>query len=414
MDRVLHSAGWDEMAAGLNALDQALASRDATWKDGEGTKQLILRLANVPFGQRDWTIDPAYLEALGKTFGAGLRLVDYAADAEAARRTINALGQRSDGRPDQGAAVATGHHGDTRLTLVNAIYLKAQWTEWFADDLTKPVAFTRFDGSRVDVPMMKRFGGQSLPFAQGDGWKATQLEYLAPNDASRLAMLLVRPDDLRSFEAGLTAGQLRRIAAAVDGGMPKDIDCPGVPHDQQDAGCYEFDLTLGLPRFSVGTRASLPKVLQGLGMPLAFDSGAADFSGIHTPGPLYIGSVIHEANIDVDEKGTEAAAATAVGMDTGGGPSAGEGHHAALRPPVPVLRARRPDRRDPVHGSGHRPIDHAQVAGRSRTTRPSRRAAARLTTARASPGSPPGSRPPARGTPARRGADGARAGPHRG
>ncbi len=170
--------------------------------------------------------------------------------------------------------------------------------------------------------MMKRFGGQSLPFAQGDGWKATQLEYLAPNDASRLAMLLVRPDDLRSFEAGLTAGQLRRIATAVDNGFPKDIACPGVPADQQDAGCYEFDLTLGLPRFSVGTRASLPKVLQALGMPLAFISGEADFSGIHTPDPLYIGSVIHEANIDVDEKGTEAAAATAVGMDTGGGPSA--------------------------------------------------------------------------------------------
>lgn len=321
IDRVLHTTGWDELSTDLNALDQALTSRDASWNDGDGTKELKLRLANVPFGQRGWAIDPDYLEALGATFGAGLRLVDYAADKEGARRTINAwVSDRTAGRIKEllsPADIST----ETRLTLVNAIYLKAQWADWFDEDQTEPIAFTRFDGSRVDVPMMKRWGGQSLPFAQGDGWKATQLEYLAPYGSPRLAMLLVRPDDLRGFEAGLTAAKLARITAKVEDGLPKDIDCPGVPADQQDAGCYEFSLNIALPRFSAGTRASLPALLQGLGMPLAFVAGEADFSGIHTPDPLFISSVIHEANIDVDEKGTEAAAATAVGMDTGGGPS---------------------------------------------------------------------------------------------
>jgi serpin B len=99
------------------------------------------------------------------------------------------------------------------------------------------------------------------------------------------------------------------------------LDCPGVPANQQDAGCYAYDLRLSVPRFGIETRADLNKLLIDLGMPLAFDGGAADFSGIHTPGPLYIGTVVHQATIDVDEKGTEAAAATAVGMDTGGGPS---------------------------------------------------------------------------------------------
>ena len=99
------------------------------------------------------------------------------------------------------------------------------------------------------------------------------------------------------------------------------MDCPGVPADQQDAGCYAYDLTLSMPRFGIETRANLNQILIALGMPLAFAT-AADFSGIHTPGPLYIGTAIHQANIDVDEKGTEASAATAVGMDTGGGPSA--------------------------------------------------------------------------------------------
>ena len=75
-----------------------------------------------------------------------------------------------------------------------------------------------------------------------------------------------------------------------------------------------------MPRFGIDTRANLNSVLKALGMPRAFETDA-DFSGIHKGDPLYIGSVIHQANIDVDEKGTEAAAATAVGMDTGGGPS---------------------------------------------------------------------------------------------
>ena len=79
-----------------------------------------------------------------------------------------------------------------------------------------------------------------------------------------------------------------------------------------------------LPRFSAGTQAFLADVLKSMGMPLAFTAGVADFSAIHVPKTdekiLYIGTVIHQANIDVDEKGTEAAAATAIIQQaTGGG-----------------------------------------------------------------------------------------------
>jgi serpin B len=77
-----------------------------------------------------------------------------------------------------------------------------------------------------------------------------------------------------------------------------------------------------MPRFGIETRAEMKTILTALGMPQAFQAGAADFTGINGTEPLFISTVIHQANIDVDEKGTEAAAATAVGMDTGGGPSA--------------------------------------------------------------------------------------------
>jgi serpin B len=80
-----------------------------------------------------------------------------------------------------------------------------------------------------------------------------------------------------------------------------------------------------MPRFAIETRVALKDVLGAIGVPLAFDPSRADLTGIHVPAPgegrPYISAVIHQANIDVDEKGTEAAAATAVGVDTGGGPS---------------------------------------------------------------------------------------------
>lgn len=116
------------------------------------------------------------------------------------------------------------------------------------------------------------------------------------------------------------ADRLRKITAAASR-PPELVDCPGVPADQQDAGCYRYALHLHMPRFGIETRAEMSKILAGMGMPLAFDSAMADFSGITTKDALYIGMVMHQANIDVDEEGTEAAAATAVGMDTGGGPS---------------------------------------------------------------------------------------------
>lgn len=91
MDRVLHAAGADAQGAGLNALDAALPSRSGTFSDTMGKPvDVALRIANAPFAQRGERWETAYLEALGSRYGASLRLVDYRADPEAARQTINA------------------------------------------------------------------------------------------------------------------------------------------------------------------------------------------------------------------------------------------------------------------------------------------------------------------------------------
>ncbi len=180
--------------------------------------------------------------------------------------------------------------------------------------------------SSGEIPLIGDiWAGTLLPYASGTGWRATELRYAGGpryGDAP-LAMTFVLPDDLPAFEASLTAAQLSRITAALAAqrtALTRTAPCPG--ENPLGCECSPYGVDLFLPRFSIDTRAGLNDALRALGMPLAFDP-SADFTGIHQRIPpvdqLYISTVIHQANIDVDEKGTEAAAATAVAMTTGGG-----------------------------------------------------------------------------------------------
>jgi serpin B len=328
MDAVLHTSGWDDLGPGLNAVERALTSRNAMWQDeyhDPPTRELALRIANAAFAQGDWAIERSYLERIGATFGAGVRLVDYIADYEAARKTINAwVSDQTKKRIPE--LIPEGMLDDlTRLVLVNAIYLKAGWENEFSKDATEPKPFTRLDGSLVKVPTMQQFGGQTIPYARGNGWQATELRYRGRDWSTPLAMTLILPDDLPAFESKLTASQLGRITATLESERERlGVITPGTSGEMCDMGTWPYQVEVFLPRFSAGTQATLADVLKSLGMPVAFTGGVADFTAIHVPKTdaeqLFIGTVIHQANIDVDEKGTEAAAATAIIMQaTGGG-----------------------------------------------------------------------------------------------
>lgn len=293
INAVLH----DLVSAGeigpIDSLDQALASRSGTFKDAAGGEhQVILTIANSTFGQRDLAIEPAYLDALARGFGTGLRVVDYRADPEAARALIN--GWVADQTAQRIAQLLEQEDitQATRFVLVNAIYLKAAWLTPFAEEKTLAAAFTRADGATIQVSTMS--GSTSLHYAAGDGWQAVELRYIG----NELAMTIVVPVDLAAFSASLSLDGYKDIVSALESRR----------------------VTLTIPRFSFTTKQDLAPVLGELGMPLAF-SPQADFSGITTQERLNISKVIHEADIDVDEKGTEAAAATAVVMGDIGGPA---------------------------------------------------------------------------------------------
>lgn len=295
MDTVMHGVGADAMGTSINALAAALESRNGTFTAADGSNQPVsLHVANSAFGQQDLTFEADYLNALASRFGAGVRLVDYKKDYEAARALINRwVSDQTEARIPQLLEAGT-LDAMTRLVLVNAIYLKAPWLTPFIKDGTKPGAFTRADGTVVQAPLMTG-ATTSLRYAKGAGWQAVELPYLGGS----LAMTLIIPDDLSTFEASLDGGKIADIIAGM------------TPHTVQ----------VTMPRFDIENATDLGAELVQMGMPLAFDAGAADFSGMTTQEKLFISAVIHQANITVDESGTEAAAATAVIMDTTSAPA---------------------------------------------------------------------------------------------
>ena len=284
MDTVLHSAAGSGDGNGINSLDQPLAGFSGTFKDANGKdQQLTLRIANAPFAQSGLQLQQPFLDTLASKYGAGLRLVDFAERPDRRLQADRRLGQR----PDRGAdpeAARQPRLGDT--TRPGERHLpQGPMADALRQNDTKTAPFTRSDGSQVSVPTMSL----DLPegsYASGTGWQAVELPYAGGS----LAMTIVVPDDLATFEAGLDAGRFSEITAAL--------------------GPAAVDLTL--PRFKIETKSDLSSVLAGMGMPLAFDGNRADFSGITTQEQLYISKVVHQANISVDEKGTEASAATAV------------------------------------------------------------------------------------------------------
>lgn len=324
MDKVLRVSGWDRLGTGLNALDQELASRDAAWTDYDNKQHwLKLRTANMGFAQEGYPIDPEYLKRVAGTFGAGAGLVDYIHDKDGALAAINGwVSRQTVGRIPKLLAPENLTEA-TRLVLVNAIYLKAEWESPFDPGNTAKRAFTTLAGKTVKVPTMARTGNQDMVVATGDGWRATELRYRGGEGESPLAITLILPDDLRAFERSLTPDLLAKVQARIRAQAKGQKEVRYAGSGDMDCGEYAYNVQLFLPRFGTDTRAELNKPLMAMGMQQAFDPLLADLSGITAADQLYIAMVVHQANIDVDEVGTEAAAATAVGVDTGGctGPS---------------------------------------------------------------------------------------------
>jgi serpin B len=279
----------------FNDLDLKLESR-ARGGQGSDGKGFRLRVVGSTWAQKGFAILDAFLDILAEHYGAAVHLVDFAADAEGARCTINAwVEDETEDRIrellPQGAIDSA-----TRLVLVNAVYFNAAWAEQFKKDSTRNETFYRLDDSGVSVSMMHQ--QESLRYAAASGWEAVELPY----EGDELAMLIVVPERGRfvELERALDADRVSGIVGAL----------------------ASRSVTLGLPRWTLeGASFSLKRALSDLGMPAAFMADA-DLSGIDGRRDLFISDVLHQAFVKVDEAGTEAAAATAVPISLTSAPSA--------------------------------------------------------------------------------------------
>ena len=290
LELVFGGTGIERVNGGLNALTTHLESLAGEVEKSEGTRtELVLDAANALFGQRGLTWGEPFLETLAASYGAGMNVVDWAGDTEAARRAVNAwtAKQTRDKIPE--ILPVDSVDPDVRLVLVNTLYLKAPWDRPFDQGRTEDGAFTLLDDSRVDVPLMTSHDPVGDAYAEGAGWTAARLAYAG----GEVAMTVVVPDPGRFDE------------------VEKDVVGRG-------AGVFLSALqpdavVVTLPSWTFRSPASLGAPLETLGVELPFRR-EADFSAMTTDEPVHVGAVVHEVFIAVDEEGTEAAAATAVGM----------------------------------------------------------------------------------------------------
>ncbi len=291
--RVLHLDSSPEVAA------DALRSLSAMLHALTTGESVTLRAPNTVWVQSGLPLRP---EFTGQLTGAAATLADadFAGAPDAARAEINRVIAEQTGGKITGLLPPGTIGSLTRLVLASAVYLKAAWTNPFPESATEDAPFYPDGPDRpgLTVPMMH--GTAPRAYLRGDGYQAVLLPYRGAS----LAMAVVLPD-------GPLAALRPKIGAAGLHGLL--------------AGPVTHQVALSMPRFRLETEFDLIPALRRLGVSEAFGDGA-DFSGITEAEALQISAVAHKAYIDVDEQGTEAAAATAVIMKVS----------AALRLPPPV------------------------------------------------------------------------------
>jgi serpin B len=302
----------DEIRSVLHISDDAVLRRSNFAKiintiNGKDRKYL-LSTANALWLQNDYKLLPDYTTTVEKYYGGKVTNLDFIGQSEKSRKAINAWVEDQTNKKIKDLIPPGVLNALTRLVLTNAIYFKGNWMKKFDQKNTMEEDFHAGSGPTVKAKMM-RLTGEAAKFYYGENDELQILEMIYEGEDLSMVIVLPKEDKLEETEKSITA--------------EKYAEWKGLLGERR--------VDVFIPKFKFETGYSMVDCLSQMGMPSAFEDGVADFAGIDGSKSLVIQNVIHKAYIDVNEKGTEAAAATAIIFGT-----------TSVPPPTPVFRADHP------------------------------------------------------------------------
>jgi len=266
-----------------------------------------LSVANALWAQNDYKFLDNYFATIEKYYGGKATNVDFKNSTENTRQIINNWVESKTNNKIKDLFPKGSLDSSNKLVLTNAIYFKGIWNKQFKKSQTEDEDFRVNSSSTVKVPMMKQTG-EDAEFLYTEDNILQVLEMSYKGDKLSMMILLPKNDNIFSFENSLTLEKINEWKTKLT----------------------EQRVDVFIPKFTFDTKYFMSDTLKKMGMPTAF-TNSADFSGMDGTKNLSIQTVVHQAFVDVNEEGTEAAAATGIGM-------AG----SAMPQPVPVLRADHP------------------------------------------------------------------------
>uniref|UniRef100_A0A8C3WEM1 Serpin domain-containing protein n=1 Tax=Catagonus wagneri TaxID=51154 RepID=A0A8C3WEM1_9CETA len=252
-----------------------------------------LNVANRLYGEKEFSFLQDYLDNIKKFYLASVESVDFINAAEESRKMINSWVEIQTKGKIKNLFPKNALDSSTTLVLVNAVYFKGQWQQKFKEENTSEEKFWLNKNTSKSVQMMKQTN--VFKFASLENMHVQMLEI--PYKGQELSMLLLLPnevDGLQKLEDGLTAKKLIEWTSSQN--------------------MKERRVNLHLPRFKVEESYELSGTLEALQMVSAFSSKDANFSGMAGKHGLVISNVVHKSFVEVTEEGTEAAAATGIGI----------------------------------------------------------------------------------------------------
>ena len=251
-----------------------------------------LDIANALWVQDEYPVEAEYLRRVTEYYYGEARNLDFMFSPDESRITINDWVEEKTNDKINDLFPDGSIGPDTCLVLTNAVYFKGNWVHPFRLTKTEPRPFYVTPVNPVQVDTMY-LSNKHFNYSSVDGIQVLELPYAN----SSLSMVILFPQN--------------RTLAEVEGDLSTKLD-------HWLAGLTKNEMEIYLPKFSFESKYSLKETLSNMGMPTAFTKHA-DFTGINGDGRLYIDSVVHQAFIEVNEEGTEAAAATGVTIITYGG-----------------------------------------------------------------------------------------------